>query len=262
MTDENTTNSDNGNTDIWAKIHATLDRITERQEKTDAQMAETSRKMAETKELIAATSRQMAKTDEQMAKTDEQMAKTDEQMAKTDRKLSNLGSQCGDLGNKFGSFTEGLAMASIERIMEEDLDADYFGDYRSAKKKELGPLQIDAWGVSRNGTNTVYLVEVKSKFRSEYIQQVRNLVRKFLLYEEEFMNHRICPMIAAVDINDDQRLEIWKAGMQVIDAADGVFRLAERPDGSEGEDGPRRGVPNFRMVPGGRTDGNHSQHGS
>ena len=233
MTDENTTNSDNGNTDIWAKIHATLDRITERQEKTDAQIAETSR----------------------------QMAKTDEQMAETDRKLSNLGSQCGDLGNKFGDFTEGLAMASIERIMEEELDADYIGDYSDRDKKEVGPIQVDAWGVARNGTNTVYLVEVKSKFRSEHIQQVRNLVMKFRLYKTEYMDYRICPMIAAVDINDDQRREIWKAGMQVIDASDGVFRLAERPDGFEGEEGPRRDVPNFRMVSGGLTDDKQSQHG-
>ena len=239
MTDENTTNSDNGNTDVWAKIHATLDRITERQEKTE--------------QLIAATSRQMAKTDKKMAKTD--------------KKISQLGKQHGRLGNKFGYFTEGLAMSSIKRIMEDDLDADYIGEYVDEDKKEVGPVQIDAWGVARNGAKVVYLVEVKSRYKSEHIRQVRNLVRKFRLYKTEYKDYRICPMIAAVQIKKNQRLEIWNADMYLIDVADGVFRLAEhpdgiRPDGLPGDEGQQRDVPNFRMVPGGLTDGEQSQHGN
>ena len=224
--------------------------------------AENDRRTVEDERRTAEHERRTAEHERRTAEHDRQMAEIKEQLADAGKKISNLGSQCGDLGNKFGDFTEGMAMASIERIMEEDLDADYFGDYTDAGKKELGRLQIDAWGVARNGSRTVYLVEVKSKFRSEHIQQVRNQVRKFRLYKTEYKDYRICAMIAAVDINDHQRREIWKADMHVVDAADGVFRLAERPDEFQGEEGPRKDVPNFRMIPGGLTDGKQSQHGN
>ena len=248
MTDENTTNSDNGNTDIWAKIHATLDRITERQEKTDAQMAETSRQMAE-------TDRKMAETDRKMAKTDEQMAKTDEQMAKTDKKISALGSQYGGLHKKFGSFTEDLARPSIARILEEDFEADYAGDIDVWHLKEVGPLQVDAWGIARNGARAIYLVEIKSKYRPKHIRQVRSHVEKFREYYPQFKDYGVLSVIAVVEADKDERDEIWDAGIYVIEAADGVFRLGDvpkgfLPDGLQDMDEHHRDVPLVYMLPG------------
>ena len=39
---------------------------------------------------------------------------TDRQIKATDRQLKELGKQIGGLGAKFGSFTEGLALPSME----------------------------------------------------------------------------------------------------------------------------------------------------
>ena len=276
MTDEKKTDSNNEDAEFWASTKNHLNEaarnieelsreskefIAESREIIELQRTENDRRIAENDRRIAENDRRTVEDERRTVEHDRQMAEIKEHLAEAGKKISQLGKQCGDLGNKFGDFTEGLAMASIERIMEEELDADYIGDYSDRDKKEVGPIQVDAWGVARNGSKTVYLVEVKSKFRSEHIQQVRNLVRKFRLYKTEYMDYRICPMIAAVDINDDQRREIWKADMHVIDAADGVFRLAERPDEFEGEEGSRRDVPNFRMVSGGLTDDKQSRHG-
>jgi len=37
----------------------------------------------------------------------------------TDRQLKELGKQIGGLGAKFGSFTEGLALPSMEKILRQ-----------------------------------------------------------------------------------------------------------------------------------------------
>ncbi len=44
---------------------------------------------------------------------------TAEQMKRTDRRLKELGKQIGGLGEKFGSFTEGLALPSMQKILNE-----------------------------------------------------------------------------------------------------------------------------------------------
>nr|NCS30802.1 DUF3782 domain-containing protein [Microcystis aeruginosa F13-15] len=42
---------------------------------------------------------------------------TDRQLKETDKQLKELGKQIGGLGAKFGSFTEGLALPSMETIL-------------------------------------------------------------------------------------------------------------------------------------------------
>ena len=44
---------------------------------------------------------------------------TDRQLKATDRQLKELGKQIGGLGAKFGSFTEGLALPSMEKILRQ-----------------------------------------------------------------------------------------------------------------------------------------------
>ena len=130
IADENRFNSDQENTDVWTKIHDTLDCIAERQENTDKQMAKT-------EQMLVGSARRHAEIDEQIAESSRQMVETD-------KKISRLGDQYGGLHNKFGSFTEDLAKPSIERILEEEFKADYSGDNDMWHLKEVGPLQVDA----------------------------------------------------------------------------------------------------------------------
>ncbi len=44
---------------------------------------------------------------------------TDRHQRETDRQLKELGKQIGGLGEKFGSFTEGLALPSMSKILSE-----------------------------------------------------------------------------------------------------------------------------------------------
>ncbi|WP_223342492.1 MULTISPECIES: DUF3782 domain-containing protein [unclassified Synechocystis] len=49
----------------------------------------------------------------------EKSQETDRRFQETDRQIQELGKQIGGLGKKFGSFTEGLALPSMETILYE-----------------------------------------------------------------------------------------------------------------------------------------------
>ena len=51
--------------------------------------------------------------------TAHQFKKTDRQFKETDRQFKELGKQIGGLGQKFGSFTEGLTLPSMTKILRE-----------------------------------------------------------------------------------------------------------------------------------------------
>ncbi len=46
------------------------------------------------------------------------LQETDRKFQETDRQIRELGKQIGGLGNKFGSFTEGLALPSMQKILQ------------------------------------------------------------------------------------------------------------------------------------------------
>ena len=112
---------------------------------------------------------------------------------------------------------------------------------------------MDAWGLSRNGTGVAYIVETKSKFRDEHIEQIWKLVERFRCYREE---QAVYPMLAAVQISEEQRQRVWDEGIYLIDINEGVFRYAEpprdfKPNGYHGVHRVQRSVPQLRLAVGG-----------
>ena len=198
----------------------------------DLQWAETRALIAE---FAANIDRQMAETGQQMAETDkriEQMIESEEKAwAEVRSNLEELGKQIGGVSNKFGGFTEGLAIPSIRKILDEQFDADFKPAMKDQSSWGTADRALDAWGVSRNGEKIVYLVEVKSKFRYENFNQIWGQVRKFREYASEYADYLIYPMLAVVDIPEKERQNVWDKGIFLIDIADGVFTLAEKPKG-------------------------------
>ena len=183
----------------------------------------------------------------------ERKKETDERLKKIEKMIEENGKQIGGLGNKFGGYAEAMAMPSIRRILEERFDADFLGPIQYKRNKELAALQVDAWGLSRNGTGVAYIVETKSKFRDEHIEQIWQLVERFRCYREE---QAVYPMLAAVQISEEQRQRVWDEGIYLIDINDGVFRYAEpprdfKPNGYHGVHRVQRSVPQLRLAVGG-----------
>ena len=219
-------------------------------------------------ELAAEDRKHHAEIKEMQAENAKQQDKNAKQIERMLAESENRNKEVGGLSNKFGRFTEELAEPSIREILDEGFDADFRPELKSKVSNRLVAHLVDAWGVARNGVRAVYLIEVKSRFRpGKHFKQIWEQVEDFRTYAPEYADYQIYPMVGVVDASEQDRLQIWRNGMYVIDVADGVFKLAQRPDGfkpngSHGMQEKGGGTPNLRMVPGGLTGAKWSQHSS
>ena len=104
--------------------------------------------------------------------TKEQREEADRRSKKTDRQIQELGKQIGGLGQKFGSFTESLALPSMETILFEKFGMEVVTP--SARVSKQGKhIELNVLAYANGNVNTAIIVEVKSHARPESITQFR-----------------------------------------------------------------------------------------
>ena len=205
---------------------------------------------------------QSKKTDKVIKEVSEQikeLGKEVKEVVEGTRRLriasENHGEQIGGLGNKLGGYTEAMAMPSIRGILDRRFDANFEGSLLVRNTNNQLDMEVDAWGVSRNGTGAAYIVEIKSKFHNDHIKQVWKLVKRFRANRSEYRRRAVYPILAVVDISEEGRATVWNAGIHLIEINDGVFQYAKPPkdfeaNGNHGMHGVRKDVPHLRAIPG------------
>ncbi|MEY2983751.1 MAG: hypothetical protein RLZZ568_368 [Cyanobacteriota bacterium] len=161
--------------------------------------------------------------------TDRRMQETDQQIKATDRQIRELGKQIGGLGKKFGSFTEGLALPSMERILQERFGMEIISP-RVRVSKEGQHLEIDVLAYANGEINAAYVVEVKSHPREDAIIQLKTLLQKFRLFFPEHSNKTLYGILAAVDWSEDFKTRVIAEGLYVARIHDEVFELETPSD--------------------------------
>ncbi len=142
----------------------------------------------------------------------------------TDRQLKELGKQIGRLGEKFGSFTEGLALPSMAKILSEKFGMEVISpSVRVSKQGEH--MEIDVLAYANSEVNEAYVVEVKSHAREESIVQLRNILERFRRFFPEHKDKAVFGILAAVDLPAELRERVLKAGFYVARIHDEVFEL-------------------------------------
>jgi RecB family endonuclease NucS len=182
--------------DVWRL----LAELTAAQKETDKQLKEVSQQQKETELLLKEVSQQQKENAQQQKETDKQ--------------LKELGKQIGGLGAKFGSFTEGLALPSMEVISPS-----------VRVSKEGQHLEIDVLAYSNGELNTAYIVEVKSHARQEDITQLKSILQRFRRFFPEHKDKKLYGILAAVDLSPELREKILQEGLYVARIHDQVFEL-------------------------------------
>ena len=178
----------------------------------------------ELKELVASLAIAQQETARQMLETDRKMEETGLQQKETDRQLKELGKQIGGLGEKFGSFTEGLALPSMSKILSERFGMEVVSP--SVRVSKQGQhMEIDVLAYANSEVNEAYVVEVKSHAREEAIDQLKNILERFRRFFPEHKDKAVYGILAAVDLSDDLRQRILKAGFYVARIHDQIFEL-------------------------------------
>jgi hypothetical protein len=167
-------------------------------------------------------------TDKQLKEVSQQQKETDRQQKKTDKQLKELGQQIGGLGAKFGSFTEGLALPSMEKILRQRFGMEVISP--SVRVSKDGQhLEIDVLAYTNGELNTAYIVEVKSHARQEDITQLKSILQRFRSFFSEHKDKKLYGILAAVDLSNELREKILQEGFYVARIHDQVFEL-DSPD--------------------------------
>ncbi|MBD2601001.1 MULTISPECIES: DUF3782 domain-containing protein [Microcystis] len=192
--------------DVWRL----LAELTAAQKETDKQLKEVSQQQKETELLLKEVSQQQKENAQQQKETDKQ--------------LKELGKQIGGLGTKFGSFTEGLALPSMETILGQQFGMEVISPSVRVSK-EGQHLEIDVLAYSNGELNTAYIVEVKSHVRQEDITQLKSILQRFRRFFPEHKDKKLYGILAAVDLSPELREKILQEGLYVARIHDQVFEL-------------------------------------
>ena len=199
--------------DVWrilAELATAQAELTAAQKETDKQLKET--------DLL------LKEVSQQQKENAQQIKETDRQQQKTDKQLKELGKQIGGLGAKFGSFTEGLALPSMETILRQRFGMKVVSP--SVRASEDGQhLEIDVLAYTNGELNTAYIVEVKSHAREESITQLKSILQRFRSFFSEHKDKKLYGILASVDLSPELREKILQEGFYVARIHDQVFEL-------------------------------------
>jgi hypothetical protein len=175
----------------------------------------------------------MAINDQELRETVNRLAQTqaetfrriEAEQAETGRFLKEVGRQLGDIGRKFGGYTEGLAIPSIKKLLHERFKMDVVGERLLARKNGRS-LELDAFGLSNQEHGDAYIVEIKSRVGEDEFQQVLSTLREAPKFFPQFRDKRLYGIVVAVDIPQNMRQRILRAGLYLMVPHDDTFELA------------------------------------
>ena len=213
--------------DVWrllAELATAQAELTASQKETDLLLKEVSQQQKETDRQLKENAQQQKENERRQQETDRQLKENAQQQKETDRQLKELGRQIGGLGAKFGSFTEGLALPSMETILRQRLGMEVISP--SVRVSKDGKhLEIDVLAYTNGELNTAYIVEVKSHAREESITQLISILQRFRSFFPEHKDKKLYGILAAVDLSPELREKILHEGFYVARIHDQVFEL-------------------------------------
>ena len=180
------------------------------------------------KEAALETDRRFQETDHRFQAADRRFQETERLMEKSsrevDQQLKELGKQIGGLGNKFGSFTEGLALPSMEKLLRERFGMTVISP-RTKVRSGQEEIEIDVLAYANGEVNAVYLVEVKSHLDQRAIQQMLDLLERFPKLFPEHRNKALYGILAMVQGGKALRQAVLEQGLYLASIHDEQFRL-------------------------------------
>ena len=159
---------------------------------------------------------------------DQRSQEADRRLAESAQQLKELGRQLGGLGDKFGSFTEGLALPSMTKILTQRFNMDVVAP-RVRARRNGHSMEVLAYSEAK-AENEVFLVEVKSHLREEALDQIRKMLREFHEFFPGHAGKKVYGILAAVDAPEDVRNKALREGIYLARIHDGQFEL-QVPDG-------------------------------
>ena len=179
----------------------------------------------ELKDLVASLAVNQQKMAEETAISRQKQEEDFEKSRKeNDKAMKELRQQIGGIANKFGSFTEGLALPSMTKILRERFKMEVISPSVRVSKNGID-AEIDVLAYANSSINEAYVVEVKSHLREEAITQLNTLMANFRALFPEHADKKLFGIIAAVDMSEMLKKLVLEAGFYVARIQDETFSL-------------------------------------
>ncbi len=197
--------------DVWKMFQEMVREDRERRAELDRKFQETDRRMQE--------------TDRQMKETDRRMQETDRQMKETDRLVKEVSRQVGNLGSRWGEFVEGIVAPACETLFAKRGIPVHRVSPRVKATSLDGSrrMEIDLMVVN---TDSVVLVEVKSRLTAEDVRDHLKRVREFKEFYEGESGAKVMGAVAGILIDNDVDKFAMNEGLFVIVQSGDSVKLA------------------------------------
>jgi hypothetical protein len=203
------------------------------QEAADRRAVEADRRAVEADRRAMEADRRAAEADRHAAESKKETEALRQSIADTDRQVKELGRQIGGLGNKFGSFTEGLLLPSVGKILAEYFGATNFLP-RIRARRNGREFEADAFAYSNGEKNLGVVMEIKSDAEVRHIKQLRQTMEDLPVFYPEFAHLRLQGLFTAVDgITAEVRREAERAGIFVAVITDDMLEFTPPDDSFE-----------------------------
>ena len=172
----------------------------------------------ENAELIKQIGLEIRQTNQQLS---EKMATS---RAEVDKQIKQTQKQLGELGNKWGTFTEGMAIESIKKILKDEFNIPVIS--RNVEKRMNGEsIEMDAFGYENSTVNTAVIVEIKSHLREDAVEQIERIMEDFPRFFPDHADKKLYGIIACVHAADNIKNTLRKKGIYLAVLHDEVFEL-------------------------------------
>ncbi|TSE19635.1 hypothetical protein Talka_01354 [Tepidimonas alkaliphilus] len=143
----------------------------------------------------------------------------------TDRQLRELKRQIGGLGDKFGSFGEGVALPTMERLLRRRFHMDNVAP-RLRVRRDDREREYDVLAWANGKVNTVVVVvEVKSRVKREAIGQLIEQLQTLFEFLPELKGKARIGILAGIDGDAGVEEEAQAAGLYTARIRDEMFEL-------------------------------------
>ena len=183
---------------------------------------ETARQMEESNKRVEATQQETAR---QMEASQKETARQMEISRKeVDKQIKQTQKQLGELGNKWGTFTEGMAIASIKKILFEKFNIPII-THNVQKRMNGESIEMDAFGYENSTINTAVIVEIKSHLREEAVEQIERIMEDFPKFFPDHAEKKLYGILACVHAPDSIKNLLRKKGIYLAVLHDDIFEL-------------------------------------
>jgi hypothetical protein len=200
--------------------------LAESRKETDQEIRMTDRAL---KDMVASLAESRKETDlalkASLAESDQAFkASLAESRKESEREMRELRIHLGGLADKFGSYTEGLALPSMTKILYERFHMEVVMPQLSAHRNGRS-FEVDVLATSNSGRDEVYVVEVKSHLRHEAIDQMKKTLREIHDFIPGHRGKKLYGILAAVDAPARVREKVLREGIYLARIHDGEFEL-------------------------------------